>query len=154
MDLREHKNAIKRFLAIFLGSCSSLTLLKGRHLGEHCSNVRLWRLHAAVAWSLARTPSAACSVAGEADSVWFGVPTNFALGEQNEYRLAIGADRGLTTYRLKRYGRWYRDLIHLLLLLYGYYQSRFGLIPRSRGGRWGLIKATVCSNILQMFVRY
>ena len=42
----------------------------------------------------------------------------------------------------------------LLLLLYGYYQSRFGLIPRSRGGRWGLIKATVCSNILQMFVRY
>ena len=27
MDLREHKNAIKRFLAIFLGSCSSLTLL-------------------------------------------------------------------------------------------------------------------------------
>ena len=28
MDLREHKNAIKRFLAIFLGSCSSLTLLK------------------------------------------------------------------------------------------------------------------------------
>ena len=40
------------------------------------------------------------------------------------------------------------------LLLYGYYQSRFGLIPRSRGGRWGLIKATVCSNILQMFVRY
>ena len=42
----------------------------------------------------------------------------------------------------------------LLLLLYGYYQSRFGLILRSRGGRWGLIKATVCSNILQMFVRY
>ena len=31
--------------------------------------------------------------------------------------------------------------------------SRFGLIPRSRGGRWGLIKATVCSKILQMFVR-
>ena len=30
----------------------------------------------------------------------------------------------------------------------------FGLIPRSRGGRLGLIKATVCSNILQMFVRY
>ena len=27
MDLREYKNAIKRFLAIFLGSCSSLTLL-------------------------------------------------------------------------------------------------------------------------------
>ena len=45
-------------------------------------------------------------------------------------------------------------LRHLLLLLYGYYQSRFGLIPRSRGGRWGLIKATVCSNILQMFVCY
>ena len=42
----------------------------------------------------------------------------------------------------------------ILLLLYGYYQSRFGLIPRSRGGRWGLIKATVCSKILQMFVRY
>ena len=44
--------------------------------------------------------------------------------------------------------------IAILLLLYGYYQSRFGLIPRSRGGRWGLIKATVCSKILQMFVRY
>ena len=29
MDLREHKNAIKRFLAIFSGSCSSLTLLYG-----------------------------------------------------------------------------------------------------------------------------
>ena len=43
---------------------------------------------------------------------------------------------------------------HLLLLLYGYYQSRIGLIPRSRGERWGLIKATVCSKILQMFVRY
>ena len=41
-----------------------------------------------------------------------------------------------------------------LLLLCGYYQSRFGLIPRSRGGRWGLIKATVCSKILQMFMRY
>ena len=27
MDLREHKNAIKRFLAICLGSCSSLTVL-------------------------------------------------------------------------------------------------------------------------------
>ena len=27
MDLREYKNAIKRFLAILLGSCSSLTLL-------------------------------------------------------------------------------------------------------------------------------
>ena len=45
------------------------------------------------------------------------------------------------------------DKHHLLLLLYGYYQSRFGLIPRSRGGRWGLIKATVCSNILQMFLQ-
>ena len=28
MDLREHKNAIKRFLAICLGSCSHLTLLR------------------------------------------------------------------------------------------------------------------------------
>ena len=36
----------------------------------------------------------------------------------------------------------------ILRLLYGYYQSRFGLIPRSRGGRWGLIKATVCSKII------
>ena len=30
-----------------------------------------------------------------------------------------------------------------LLLLYGYYQSRFGLIPRSRGGRWGGITSHV-----------
>ena len=29
MDLREHKRAIKRFLAIWLGLCSSLTLLCG-----------------------------------------------------------------------------------------------------------------------------
>ena len=45
MDQREHKNAIKRFLAIFLGSCSSLTLLKtlscsnrweGRKTEERC----------------------------------------------------------------------------------------------------------------------
>ena len=30
MDIREDKNAIKRFLAIFSGSCSSLTLLQGQ----------------------------------------------------------------------------------------------------------------------------
>ena len=34
MDLREHKNAIKRFLAIFLGSCSSLTLLYAENMTE------------------------------------------------------------------------------------------------------------------------
>ena len=70
---------------------------KGRHLGERCSNSRLWQLHAAVAWLLARAPSAACSVEGETDSGWFGVPPSCSLGEQSEYRLAIGADPGLTT---------------------------------------------------------
>ena len=57
---------------------------KGRHLGEHCSNFLLWRLHAAVEWSLVRTPSAACSVAGETHSVCFGVPSSCALAEHND----------------------------------------------------------------------
>ncbi len=78
---------------------------KGRHLGERCNNFQLWRLHAAVVWSVARTPSEACSVAGETYSVWFGVPSSCALGDQIEYRLAIWADRGLTTSRLRRHRR-------------------------------------------------
>ena len=63
---------------------------KDRHLGERHSNFRLWRVHAAVAWSLARMPSAACSVARERESGWCDVPSYGALGEQGEYRLAIG----------------------------------------------------------------
>ena len=43
------------------------------------------------------------------DSVWFGVLSSCALGEQTEYRLAIGADRGLNTSRMRRHGRWYRS---------------------------------------------
>ena len=35
------------------------------------------------------------------DSVWCGVPSYFAIGEQSEYRLAIGADRALTTCSLE-----------------------------------------------------
>ena len=41
MDLREHKNAIKRFLAILLGSCSSLTLLNIFEVDKQFSHSRI-----------------------------------------------------------------------------------------------------------------
>ena len=88
-------------------------------------------------------------------SPWMPTPPSTLIGTQPVITTAKFTYLGSTiASNNSSFNDLTRRIAIFVFYFYECYQSRIGLIPRSRDGRWGMIKATVFSKILQMFVRY